>query len=249
MNLSLSRWPAALWAIGNCLSSCWGKSNNQITQVSCNLLQNIFRSCTKNEPVFVTLGSCSVGNWQLGTGNRQLFEQCKQIWSTMIDVLSGNLLKLNAGNGEVQWFRCTEMQLFGDAGMHNVWCTCSHCVSWMQLFGGLLAELEGARGTEQAWSAACTKSTKVKGFNKILHISTVAQSWSTVAQSWSTVAQNRPKSKDLKRAARPLLNHACASGSLCAFHTRFGDHCVTQKYSLGIIVADKSILFKDSSQC
>ena len=132
MNLSLSRWPAALWAIGNCLSSCWGKSNNQITQVSCNLLQNIFRSCTKNEPVFVTLGSCSVGNWQLGTGNRQLFEQCKQIWSTMIDVLSGNLLKLNAGNGEIQWFRCTEMQYLEmqgctmfDALVHIVWAGCN----------------------------------------------------------------------------------------------------------------------------
>ena len=35
------------------------------------------------------------------------------------------------------------------------------------------------------------------------------------------------------RAVRPLLNHARSSGSLCAFHTTFGDHCALLKRVFG----------------
>ena len=46
-------------------------------------------------------------------------------------------------------------------------------------------------------------------------------------RAWWACCTKSTKLKGFESRAvpRPLLNHACSSGSLCAFHSTFGDHC------------------------
>ena len=54
------------------------------------------------------------------------------------------------------------------------------------------------------------------------------------AAAWWACCTKSTKLKGFEsRAVRPLLNHARSSGSLCAFHTTFGDHCALLKRVFG----------------
>ena len=53
-------------------------------------------------------------------------------------------------------------------------------------------------------------------------------------RAWWACCTKSTKLKGFEsRAVRPLLNHARSSGSLCAFHTAFGDHCALLKRVFG----------------